>query len=117
MNRTKLIIALALLSAAQTAAKADSRIARLCGPDHINEAAAEDDVRPNPDGYYVASLREQVSGGDARIVLSTRDEFYICTRPAATPDMDTTKALLLMGERTVKYLFVPVIRRDTRSSF
>jgi hypothetical protein len=30
--------------------------------------------------------------------------------------MDTSKALLLMHERTVKDLFVPVIRRDTRSS-
>jgi hypothetical protein len=30
--------------------------------------------------------------------------------------MDTTKALLLMRERTVKYLFVPIIRRDTRAS-
>ena len=32
--------------------------------------------------------------------------FYLCTRPAATPGMDMTKALLLMHERTVKYLFV-----------
>jgi hypothetical protein len=30
--------------------------------------------------------------------------------------MDATKALLLMRERTVKYLFVPVVRRDTRGS-
>ena len=37
MKRTKLIIALALLLAAQTAAKADSRIAKLCGPDHVRE--------------------------------------------------------------------------------
>ena len=54
------------------------------------------------------------SEGDPRIILTTSDEFYLCTRTAATPDMDTTKALLLMRERTVKYLFVPVIRRDTR---
>ncbi|WP_189556394.1 hypothetical protein [Mesorhizobium sp. M4B.F.Ca.ET.089.01.1.1] len=33
MDRTKLIIALALLLAAQMAAKADSRIAKFCGPD------------------------------------------------------------------------------------
>ncbi|NGO50313.1 hypothetical protein [Allomesorhizobium camelthorni] len=116
MKSTKLIIALALLFAAQTTAKADSRIARFCGPDHDNEVASEDDVRPNPDGFYVASLREQVSEGDPRIILSTSDEFYLCTRSAATPDMDTTKALLLMHERTVRYLFVPVIRRGTRSS-
>jgi hypothetical protein len=29
--------------------------------------------------------------------------------------MDATKALLLMRERTVKYLFVPVIPRGTGS--
>jgi hypothetical protein len=114
MKRTRLIIALALLLAAQTAAEADSRIAKLCGSDHVNEAASEDDVRPNPAGYYVTSLREQVSERDVRIILSTSDDFYLCTRPAATPDMDATKALLLMRERMVKYLFVPVIRRDTR---
>ena len=114
MKRTKLIIALALVLATQAAAKADSRIARFCGPDHVNEAASEADVRSNPAGYYVSSLREQVYEGDPRIVLTMSDEFYLCTRTAATPDMDTTKALLLMRERTVKYLFVPVIRRDTR---
>jgi hypothetical protein len=116
MKRTRFIIALALLLAAPTTARADSRIAKLCGPDHVNEAASENDVRPNPAGFYVASLREQVSEGDPRIVLSNSDEFYLCTRPAATPDMDTSKALLLMHERAVKYLFVPVIRRGTRSS-
>jgi hypothetical protein len=114
MKRTSLIIALALLSAAQTAAKADSRIAKFCGTDHVNEVASGEDVRPNPDGFYVASLREQVSEGDPRIILTTSDAFYLCTRSAATPDMDATKALLLMHERTMKYLFVPVIRRDTR---
>jgi hypothetical protein len=116
MKRTMFIVALALILAAQSAAKADSHIARLCGSDHVNEVASGDDVRPNPAGYYVASLREQISDGDPRIILSTSDEFYLCTRPAATPDMDTTKALLLMHERTVKYLFVPVIRRDTHES-
>lgn len=70
--------------------------------------------RPNPSGYYLASLRQQVSEGDPRIILSTNDDFYLCTRPAATPDMDFTKALLLMHGRIVKYLFVPVMRRDTR---
>ncbi|CAN7245431.1 hypothetical protein [Mesorhizobium sp. LjNodule214] len=115
MKRTRLIIALALLLAAQTAAQADSRIARLCGPGHVNEAASEDDVRPNPDGYYVTSIREQVRQGDPRIIVSPSEEFYLCTRAAATPDMDSSKALLLMHERTVKYLFVPVIWRGTRS--
>src|SRR5262245_38039062 len=111
MKRTMFIVALALTFAAQSAANADSGIARLCGPHHVNEVASGDDVRPNPAGYFVASLREQISDGDPRIILSTSDEFYLCTRPAATPDMDTSKALLLMQKRTVKYLFVPVIRR------
>ncbi|MDX8516323.1 hypothetical protein [Mesorhizobium captivum] len=114
MKPTKLIIALALLSAAPAAAKADSDIAKSCGPDHVNEVASADDVRANPAGYYVASLREQVYEGDPRIMRTTSDDFYLCTRPAATPDMDSTKALLLTKERVVKYLFVPVIRRDTR---
>jgi hypothetical protein len=116
MQRARLIIALALLSAAQTSARADSRIVKFCGPDHVNEIVSGDDVRANPDGFYVTSLREQISEGDPRILLTTGDDFYLCTRSAATPDMDASKALLLMNERKVKYLFVPVIRRDTRSS-
>ena len=72
-----------------------------------------EDVVAYPAGYYVRSLKQQVSLNDPRIMLTTNDAFYLCTRPAATPDMDTTKALLLMHERTVKYLFVPVIRRGT----
>ena len=114
MKRTSLAIALTLLSAGASAAQADSRIVKFCGPDHINEVASRDDVRPNPAGFYVASLGEQVSEGDPRIILTTSDDFYLCTRPAATPDMEATKVLLLMRERTVKYLFVPVIRHDTR---
>jgi hypothetical protein len=115
MKRTRFIIALALLLAGPTA-QADSRIAELCGPDHVNEVASDDDVRPTPGGYYVGSLREQVSEGDRRIIPSPSEEFYLCTRPAATPDMEMTKALLLMHERTVKYLFVPVTRPSARSS-
>jgi len=114
MKRISFVIALALLSAEALAAQGDSRIAEFYGPDHVNEVASADDVRANPAGDYVASLREQVSEGDPRIVLTTSDEFYLCTRTAATPDMDATKALLLMRERTVRYLFVPVTRRDTR---
>ena len=113
MKRTGLVIALTLLSAGALAAQADSDIARLCGPAHVNEVASAADVLAYPAGYYVASLKEQVSLGDPRIMLTTNDEFYLCTRPAATPDMDVTKALLLMQERTVKYLFVPVIRHGT----
>jgi hypothetical protein len=56
VKRTRFISALALLLAAQTTAKADSRTARFCGPDHADEVAS-DDVRPNPGGYYVASLK------------------------------------------------------------
>ncbi|TRC98753.1 hypothetical protein FJV76_07315 [Mesorhizobium sp. WSM4303] len=114
MKPIRLIISLALLVTAQAAAAADPDIPRLCGPGHVNEVASSDDVRPNPRGYYVISLREQVYEGDPRIFLTTNENFYLCTRPAATPDMSSTKALLLMHERIVKYLFVPVIRRDTR---
>jgi hypothetical protein len=56
MNRTRFIIALAFLLAAQTVAKADPRTTRFCGPDHVNEVAS-DDVRPSPGGHYVASLK------------------------------------------------------------
>jgi hypothetical protein len=56
MKRTGFISAVALLLAAQTAAKADSCIARFCGPDHVNEIALGD-VRPNSGGYNVASLK------------------------------------------------------------
>ena len=115
MKRTSLVIALTLLSAGASAAEPDSRIAEFCGPDHVNEAASPDDVSANPAGFYVTSLREQVYQGDPRIILTNGDAFYVCTRTAATPDMDPTKALLLMHERTVKYLFVPVIRRGTGS--
>jgi hypothetical protein len=55
MKRTSFIIALALLLAAQTVAKADPRTTRFCGPDHVNEVAS--DVRPSPGGHYVASLK------------------------------------------------------------
>lgn len=116
MKRTMFIVALVLFSLTQPAASADSRIARFCGPDHDNDVASEDDVRPYPTGYDVVSLSEQVSEGDPRIFLTDGDEFYLCTRSAATPDMEATKALLLMHERTVKYLFVPVLRRGIRSS-
>jgi hypothetical protein len=56
MNRTGFIIALALLLAPQTAAKADTRTARFCSPDHVNEVASNG-VRPSPGGHYVAGLK------------------------------------------------------------
>ena len=62
----------------------------------------------------VADLRKQVSD-DPRIHPWHRDELYLCTRRTRLR-LDTSKALLLMHERTVKYLFVPVIRRGTRRS-
>jgi hypothetical protein len=55
------------------------------------------DVRANPDGYYVVSLRTQLSHGDLRIVNATGEVFHLCTSSAATPDMETTRALLLMS--------------------
>lgn len=56
MHRTRLIMALTVLLATQSAAEADSRIARFCGPDHVGEVTP-DEVRPNPGGYCVASLK------------------------------------------------------------
>ena len=110
MKRTGLVIAFALLSTGALAAQADSGIARLCGAAHVNEVASADDVVAYPAGFYVASLKQQVSLGDPRIMLTTNDAFYLCTRPAATPGMDAANATLRLGERTLKYLFVPVIR-------
>lgn len=116
MKYSKAIIALALLSAAPKAALAGSLIAELCGSDHVNEVASADDVHPNPAGFYVRSLRELLSESDPRVILTTSDAFYLCTQPTATPDMETSKALVPMRERTVKYLFVPVTRSLTGSS-
>jgi hypothetical protein len=116
MKRFSFIIALSLLYAMPVAAKADSRIAKLCGSDHVNEVASEADVRPNPVGFYVTSIGEQVSDRDPRIILSTGEEFYLCTRTTATPDMDASKAILLMQDRKVKYLFVPIVRLSAGSS-
>ena len=66
------------------------------------------DVTANPDGYYIRSLQTQLSHGDPRIIQATGKKFHLCTRSAATPDMDGTKALTMINERAVKYLFVPV---------
>lgn len=106
MKRTTTIIALAFLSTVPTATLADSLIAELCGPDHVNEVASADDVHPNPAGFYVRSLRELVSESDPRVILTTSDAFHLCTRPTATPER----------ERVVKYLFVPVTRSLTGPS-
>jgi hypothetical protein len=116
MKPTITIAALSFGLAVPMVATADPRVAELCGPGHVNELASETDVRPNPVGFYVASLAEQVGDRDPRIVRTTGATFYLCTRTAATPDMDAAKALLMMRERTVKYLFVPVLQPGAGSS-
>lgn len=103
----KLIISAALTLAA-AAAQAESRIDALCGPGHVNEAVSLEDIDANPDGYYIRSLKTQIRHGDPRIVQAVGDVFHLCTRPAATPEMDSTLANLLINEREVKYLFVPL---------
>jgi hypothetical protein len=92
-----------------SAAHAETRIDTLCGSGHVNEVASLQDVRANPDGYYIVSLRTQLSQGDPRIVEATGDVFHLCTISLATPDLEMTRALLLMKTREVKYLFVPMI--------
>lgn len=87
---------------------AESRIEALCGAGHVNEIASADDIVANPDGYYIRSLQTQLSHGDPRIVSATGNEFHLCTRSAATPDMDARKAETLMNERRVKFLFAPI---------
>jgi hypothetical protein len=108
-----LVIALAVFSADALAAQADSDIALLCGLAHVNEAASAYDILAYPAGYYVASLKEQVGLGDPRIILTTNEEFYLCTRPAVASGSDSTGATLPMRQRTVKFLFVPAIRFAT----
>ncbi len=91
-----------------SASAADSRIATLCGKTQFNEIAGLDDVSANPDGYYVRSLRTQVSHGDPRIVQSNGESgYFLCSVSAATPDMDTTQTVLMKQKRRVKYVFVP----------
>ncbi|MCU9849059.1 hypothetical protein OEZ60_13710 [Defluviimonas sp. WL0024] len=96
-----------LIVTSAVAAAAASRIDELCGPNHENEIAGAGDVRENPAGFYVESLGVQLDHGDLRIVRAVGSEYHLCTRPAATPDMNAGRARLLMEEREVKYLFVP----------
>ncbi len=103
----KTVITLTAALFAGTMAQAEGMIDTLCGPGHASEAAGPDDIQPNPGGYYVASLQTQLSHGDPRIVHAVGKTFHLCTRPAATPDMDPTRASLLMDKRIVSYLFVP----------
>ena len=92
-----------------SAAQAETRIDTLCGSGHRNEVIGPQDVMANPGGYYIISLRTQLSHGDPRIVEATGEAFHLCTSSAATPDIETSRALLLMQTREVKYLFVPVV--------
>ena len=89
-------------------AVAESRIDTLCWADHVNEVNSANDIVANPDGFYIRSLEVQLSYGDPRIMLATGNRFHLCTRSAATPDMNENLARLMMGERRVKYLFVPI---------
>lgn len=104
-----LIIAAAMASTATTVLAddiRDSRIAGLCGADHVNEATSIGDVAANPDGYYIASIGEQLSLGDPRVVLTNDAEPYFCTRSAALPFMDSTNFARLQDQRVARWLFV-----------
>jgi hypothetical protein len=104
----KIILIAATLTATGALASdtQDSRIAELCGAEHVNEATSPDDVSANPDGYYIASIGEQVSLGDPRIVLTNDAEPYFCTRSAALPTMDATNFALRQDQRVTRWLFV-----------
>ncbi|MCV2865884.1 hypothetical protein [Defluviimonas sp. WL0075] len=97
-------------------AHADSRIERFCGAGHQNEVATQEAVKPNPAGYYVVPLREQVDEGDPRIILTNDQDFHLCTRPVATPNMSANDAYLQSGKREVKFLFVPILNWRERTS-
>jgi hypothetical protein len=114
MNVSAPIIALCMLTGT---AQAESMISGLCGQDHINEVAALDDVMPNPDGYYVRSMQTQLSHGDARIVEAVGTTFHLCLRSAATPDMDTSRAINFATQKRIKYLFIPVSYNDIIAGF
>jgi hypothetical protein len=111
----KLFITLIAAAVAATAATAlekevaqiDSRVAELCGTGHVNEIAGPDDIRSNPDGYFVTSLNEQISLEDGRIVFTNAQAPYLCTRSAATPDMDMANVSKNADRRTTSWLFVP----------
>lgn len=108
MNRSLTALALIFASTAAFASSgADTRIAALCGPNHTNELTSATDVQSNPDGYYIRSLKEQVSLGDPRIVISESGQPYLCTRSAATPDMDAVTFALHRQTRVARWLFVP----------
>ena len=106
----------AVLMVTASGAQAQSIVQHLCGADHQNEILSAEDVRANPDGYYVTSLNTQIRLGDPRIVNAVGDSFYLCTRSAATPDMDASQLSAMKNKRVVKYLFVPAISQGRKPS-
>lgn len=78
-----------------------------CGADHKNELATNQVVIENPDGYYLPDMQIQLSNGDPRIIRAVGSEFHLCTREAATPEMNITLLFSLPRKREVTYLFVP----------
>ncbi|KNG94848.1 hypothetical protein [Pseudaestuariivita atlantica] len=98
----------AIAVAAATPVFADSRTDTLCGDGHVTEAVGADDVVANPDGYYIRSLKTQISHGDPRIILSNDPGFHLCTTSAATPDMDASRVHALTNTLRVRFLFVPI---------
>ena len=81
MNVSAPIFALCMVA---DAAQALSMIGALWGQDHINQVAEIDDSMPNPDGYYLRSMKTHLSHGDTRIVeaVTARSElgsiYYVC---------------------------------------
>ena len=112
----KILAIAATLGAATTGASAQSIVEHLCGVDHQNEIRAENDVRANPDGFYITSLNTQIRLGDPRLINAVGDDFYLCTRSAATPAMDQAQADAMADKRVVKYLFVPAIQEIRKPS-
>ncbi|MCU9848930.1 hypothetical protein OEZ60_13040 [Defluviimonas sp. WL0024] len=107
--QSSLIVALVLFAGS---AEAQSRIDKLCGEGHVNEAAGVGDVTSNPAGYYIRSFSVQLRFDDPRVVRATGEEFHVCTRPAATPRMDAVRSDLHKNKRELKFLFVPNSETD-----
>lgn len=89
---TKILAQTAIAFLIASTAQAETRIDTLCGSGHRNEIAGAEDVRTNPGGYFIVSLRLQLSHGDPRIQFTAGDTFHLCTTSAATPDMETSQA-------------------------
>ena len=104
---TKIIALAAITFVAVPSVQAQSLTDALCGSGHRNEVVSLQDVIPNTGGYYIASLRVQLSYGDPRIVNPFGEVFHLCTSSAATPDLEATRALHMKQTREVRYLFVP----------